>query len=412
MSDISDVFTLKCGLTLPNRLVKAAMAENLADSDALPSAKHLAIYREWAKAGFGMVLTGTVGVDQRHLNSDKDIAFNKSVSYEKQLEAWKTWAKACNTSVSPTVVQINHPGRQSPLGAGTRGFFEKCLAPSAIPISFGPGLISCLLTTLVFGTPRAMTTADIQNVIKDFADTARLAHEAGFSGVEIHAAHGYLLTQFLSPDSNKRTDEYGGSAAARAKIVLEIIAAIRLVVPKTFCVGIKLNSADVQSLSQLGDAIEQLKLIAATGIDFVEISGGSYEQPTMTTGLPSNEAAPTQSERTKAREAFFLEFAEAIRHELPGLPLMVTGGFRTRSGMNAALSSGSCDMIGVGRPAILAPTLPNDVLLNKDIKDEVAKVSTPHVKRPWWVKKLGISVVGAGTESFWYQSRLQKIGTA
>ncbi|KAJ8125827.1 hypothetical protein O1611_g7810 [Lasiodiplodia mahajangana] len=412
MTDVSDSLTLKCGLTLPNRLAKAAMAENMANSDTLPNANHVAIYSEWAKAGFGMVITGNVEVDQKHLGAAKDIALNRSVPYEKQLEAWKTWAKACNTSVSPTVVQINHPGRQSPPGAGTRGICDKSVAPSAIPLNFGSGLLPWLVKTLVFGTPLAMTTTDIQTLVKDFADTARLAYEAGFSGVEIHAAHGYLLSQFLSPESNQRTDEYGGSAAARAKIVLEIIAAIRAAVPKTFCVGIKLNSADVRSANQLGDTIKQLKLIAATEIDFLEISGGSYEKPTMSTGVLNNEAAPAQSERTKAREAFFLEFAEAVRHEVPGLPLMVTGGFRSRTGMNAALSSGACDMIGVGRPSILAPTLPNDVVLNNNIKDEAATVSAPHVKRSWWMKKMGMSMVGAGAENMWYQARLQKIGTA
>ncbi|KAJ8122006.1 hypothetical protein ONZ43_g1686 [Nemania bipapillata] len=286
------------------------------------------------------------------------------------------------------------------------------MAPSAIPINFGPGLLPRLLSALIFGTPVAMTTADIQATIKDFADTARLASDAGFTGVEIHAAHGYLLAQFLSPESNKRTDEYGGSAAARAKIVLEIIAAIREVVPKSFCVGIKLNSVDVQSTSQLSDTLEQLKLIAATGIDFLEISGGSYEQPTMSTGLTSSEAAPIKSERTKAREAFFLEFAEKIRHELPGLPLMVTGGFRTRAGMNEALSSNACDMIGIGRPSVLAPALPKDVVLNNSVENESAKVSAPHIERAWWMKKFGVSAVGVGAENMWYQVRLQRIGKA
>lgn len=118
----------------------------------------------------------------------------------------------------------------------------------------------------------------------------------------------------------------------------------------------------------------------------------------MSTG-PTTKEVPVKSERTKAREAFFLEFAETIRHQLPGLPLMVTGGFRTRTGINAALSSNACDMIGIGRPAVLAPTLANDVVLNRNINDEGAKVSAPHVERPWWIKKLGISAVGAGVEN-------------
>jgi 2,4-dienoyl-CoA reductase-like NADH-dependent reductase (Old Yellow Enzyme family) len=132
----------------------------------------------------------------------------------------------------------------------------------------------------MFGTPREMTTQDIRELVDGFARTAKLSAEAGFAGAEIHAAHGYLLDQFLSPKVNKRTDDYGvGSATKGAKVVVEIIEAMRAAVPAGFCIGIKLNSVDHQSPEQLAMCIEQLKLITAAGVDFIEISGGTYENP-------------------------------------------------------------------------------------------------------------------------------------
>lgn len=187
----------------------------------------------------------------------------------------------CNSEGTPTIVQINHPGRQSPLGSGNRGVFAKNLAPSAVPLNFGPGVLPKLITSLVFGTPKEMTQADIDDVIKRFGETARLSAEAGFAGAEIHAAHGYLLAQFLSEKSNLRTDAYGGTPAKRAQIILEVVKAMREATPKGFCVGIKLNSADHQSPQEFSAAREQIKLIAAAGVDFIEISGGSYEDPTV-----------------------------------------------------------------------------------------------------------------------------------
>jgi 2,4-dienoyl-CoA reductase-like NADH-dependent reductase (Old Yellow Enzyme family) len=176
-------------------------------------------------------------------------------------------------------MQINHPGRQSPLGAGTRGFWDKTISPSPIPLRLGDGLIAKALRSFLFGTPREMTTSDIDNVVEQFASTAQLASKAGFDGVEIHAAHGYLLAQFLSADSNHRSDTYGGSPAARAKIVIEIIQAIRHRVPPSFSLGIKLNSVDHQSSKAMEECIEQIRLILDAGVDFLEISGGSYEDP-------------------------------------------------------------------------------------------------------------------------------------
>lgn len=175
-------------------------------------------------------------------------------------------------------MQINHPGRQSPLGAGSRGFCEQNIAPSAVPLELGSGWVARFASSCIFGTPREMTPQDIDRVVKQFVDCGRLAFKAGFQGVEVPAAHGYLMAQFLSSKTN-RTDIYGSSAGGRARIVVEIIDAIRRALPADFCVGIKVNSADHQSREALSDFVVQLKMIVEAGVDFVEISGGSYEDP-------------------------------------------------------------------------------------------------------------------------------------
>lgn len=282
-------------LTLPNRLAKAAMAEALSPA-GVPTPALAAAYEQWARGGWGLVMTGNVQVDARWLGQPGDNALLDGDAgggeYDEaaMLAAWKPWAAACRAvaagGASPTIVQINHPGRQSPLGAalpragaGGRGFFTKALAPSAVPLRLGDGLLARAAAALAFGTPRAMTAHEIEDVVRRFAAAARVSAAAGFDGVEVHAAHGYLLAQFLSPRTNLRADAYGGTPAKRAKIVADVVRAIRAATPAGFTVGIKLNSVDHQDEAELEDAIEQLRIIVDAGIDFLEISGGSYEDP-------------------------------------------------------------------------------------------------------------------------------------
>lgn len=276
---IQEPITLPCGLTLPNRLSKAAMAENWADKEYLPTDSVLKLYETWAEGGWGSVLTGNVQVDVRYLGSTWDVSPDEAIDRERTLASWKKWAKSSSKNGTPVIMQINHPGRQSPGGNGKRGYFEKSIAPSAIPLHLGDGIAAKLASALMFGTPKEMSVEEIQHVIARFVETAKLAAEAGFAGVELHAAHGYLLSQFLNPASNQRQDEFGGSPKARARIIVDIIKAVREAVPKSFCVGIKLNSADFRNKEQLAACIEQLEDITSAGIDFLEISGGSYEDP-------------------------------------------------------------------------------------------------------------------------------------
>ncbi|PGG97014.1 hypothetical protein AJ79_09374 [Helicocarpus griseus UAMH5409] len=408
-SAISQPLTLKCGLQMKNRLVKAAMAEGMADKDNLPTVLHEGAYEQWGRGGWGMVLTGNVQVDMAFCGQPGDNAVNPQLEEELN-KRWKLWAAACTRhDGTPTIVQINHPGRQSPLGARTVSHFAKNIAPSPVPLNFGTGIMANFASSVMFGTPREMTQEDIDRVVEQFAHTSCLVNRAGFHGVQLHAAHGYLLSTFLSSQTNQRTDIYGKSAAGRAKIVVDIVHAIRAALPNSFCVGIKLNSVDHQSKDELAQCIEQVKLIAEAGVDFVEISGGTYENPSMMSNAPQH--SPEKSSRTIAREAFFLEFAEAIRSEFPTLPLIVTGGFRTRQGMARALEDGHCDMVGLGRPAVLYPALPNDMILNPDVPDEEAKFETTPIQGSAMMAKLtGIKSIGSGAESKWYSSRIQKMG--
>ncbi|RAH68743.1 NADH:flavin oxidoreductase/NADH oxidase family protein [Aspergillus aculeatinus CBS 121060] len=408
-SPLAQPLTLPCGLQLPNRLVKAAMAEKLADGDGLPTPTLERAYEKWGGGGWGLILTGNVQVDHRYLNGAGDVTMKPTTSTHKQLARWCAWASACTTPrQTPAIVQLNHPGRQSPMGAGSRSLCAQNLAPSAVPLDFGPGLMAQTISRLVFGVPRAMTEVDIQTVVQQFVDAARLAAEAGFQGVETHAAHGYLLAQFLSASTNRRTDAYGGTAARRAQLVVEIIRAVRAATPPRFCVGIKLNSVDHQSAEALEECVEQLRLIVAAGVDFVEISGGSYEKPTMMMSEIIQGHRP--SARTEAREAFFLDFASAIRSSFPEVPLMVTGGFRTRQGMIDPLQNRDCDMIGLGRPAVLHPTLPVEVILNKRVPADEARLVTERVPISWANRWTKLPVIGAGDESWHYSSRIAELG--
>ncbi|RYP79595.1 hypothetical protein DL770_006596 [Monosporascus sp. CRB-9-2] len=406
--NLSKPILLKCGLVLPNRLVKAAMAECLgnANEDHLPgSQKCLAIYQEWARGGWGLIITGNVQVDPAHLGDLHDFAINGALPEAPTLAAFTAWANACsNNGKTKALVQLCHPGRQIAFSRGT-------VAPSAIPMDFGTALVPRLLNAFVFGAPRAMTIAEIQATIRHFANAARLVAAAGFAGVELHAAHGYLLAQFLSPRCNVRTDAYGGSARARARLVVEIIQAVREAVPPGFCVGLKFNSVDVGSAADMGECMEQLRAITEAGIDFLEISGGSFEDPTFSTGPGAVGEAEVKKASTLAREAFFIDFAQAIRAQFRNLPLMVTGGFRSRRSMEAALSKGSCDLVGLARPAVMNPMLPRTLMLSPDIPEQDA---VQHVKRipPGRAARfLGIRLIGVGPERDWYTKQIQLIGT-
>jgi 2,4-dienoyl-CoA reductase-like NADH-dependent reductase (Old Yellow Enzyme family) len=358
-----------------------------------------------------------------YLGSPEDVAIPvPNASTPALQKAWRNWATTIQRSGTPALLQLCHPGRQSPPGAGKRSFLTKNLAPSAVALNLGSGFIARMATCVMFGTPREMTRAEVTEAIQQFIDGAKQAHLAGFKGIELHGAHGYLIAQFLSPKTNLRTDEFGGTPAKRAEIVLRIIKGIRTATNPQFCVGIKMNSVDV---SEQGDGglqagLEQMGLIIDAGVDFIEISGGSFENPSMfqadrTAPAIGSMAAPAAPARvpkasTIAREAFFLDFAKTVREHYPKIPVMVTGGFRSRAGMEAALESGACDIIGIGRPAAVVPKLPKFVLLNKEVVDVEATIRLKRVEMGWLMRKVPIKSLGAGAEGTYYEGQIGRMG--
>ncbi|KAK4041251.1 NADPH dehydrogenase [Parachaetomium inaequale] len=413
---IAQPLTLKCGLTLPNRLVKAAMTEQLAGTNQLPDERLQAIYKHSSTGGWGLIITGHVQVDDAYLGAPADLAIPPSLPPASLLPPLSALARASQgpgPDHTPTIVQLNHPGRQSPRGTGTRGIFAPALAPSAVPISLGTGVVPSILRALMFPTPRAMTAAEIRTVIDQFARAARVVAQAGFDGVELHAAHGYLLSQFLGRRTNLRGegDGYGGDARGRARMVVEVVRAVREATReyKGFCVGMKLNSVDHQSEGEMAECVEQVRAVVEAGVDFIEVSGGSFEDLKMLYGNEGPGHAEKKSARTQAREAFFIEFAQAIRKEFPGVPFMVTGGFSSRGGMEKAVANGDCDLIGLARPALANPAAPNRVILNPEVKDQDATLPRKKNKVPWLAKVMGMPVVGAGVDNIQYTEQLQNL---
>ncbi|CAI6282814.1 unnamed protein product [Periconia digitata] len=383
--------TLPSGVVLQNRLVKGAMAEQFADANNNPSDPHILAYREWSTGGWGGLLTGNVDVSTKYMGGYNDVALSASPN-TATIESWHRWVAEVQAHNTPGIVQLVHAGRQSWPGA-KRSFFEKSIAPSPTPLVTGPGILERLMSKMLWGTPREMTIPEIKEAVQQFARAAKFVHEAGFKGIELHGAHGYLITQFLSSKINFRTDEYGGTPAKRARFLIEVIRAIRAVVPATFAVGVKFNSADVGGQESLEENLEQLGLVVAEQVDFIEISGGTYENMRM--GGPEKPKA----ERTIEREAFFLDYASIVRERFPKVILMVTGGFRTRRGMIAALESGACDIVGVGRPATVWPHLVKDIILNDEVGDDDANVVLPPIHPPWLVRQLGIKMINNSADT-------------
>ena len=334
---------LSCGQTIKNRICKAAMTERIAKGNNLAHQGHVNLYDRWADGDIGILLTGNVQVDHRNLEGPANVVIDSN-NYKDQYDALKAWSAAGTKNNTQFWMQISHAGRQTPGEINSSP-----LAPSNIGLKI-PGKN--------YGTPTPMTEEDILDVIDRFVFTAKIARETGFTGVQFHSAHGYLLSEFLSPDINNRTDAWGGSIENRARLHLEIINTCRKEVGEDFPISIKLNSADFQKGGFTADeSIQVAQMFENAGVDIIEISGGTYEQPKLI-GVDDLTINPKRSQQRKestiAREAYFLEYAQDIRKAV-SLPLMVTGGFRTREGIEDALQSNICQIIGIGRPLCADP---------------------------------------------------------
>ncbi|WP_405876216.1 NADH:flavin oxidoreductase/NADH oxidase family protein [Streptomyces sp. NBC_00005] len=347
-----DLFTrleLPSGAVLPNRLAKAAMEENMAAPGQLPGDRILRLYERWGRGGAGLLITGNVMIHADALTGPGGIVLDE----DSPIEPFRQWAAAAKRGGSQVWMQINHPGRQ--VYAEMPGV---AWAPSAIRVDIGK-------QSKRLAQPTEMTSEQILATIARFVETARRAELAGFDGVEVHAAHGYLISQFLSPLTNRRTDEWGGDLPQRARILTDVVRGIRDTVSPSFAVAVKLNSADFQRGGfDAADARAVIGMLAPLGVDTVELSGGSYESPAM--------SGHSADSRTKAREAYFLTLAEELVATSP-LPLMLTGGIVRRPVAEEVLASGVA-LVGMGSALSVDPDLPNHWREGTDAKVELSPV--------------------------------------
>ena len=412
--------TLPCGLTLPNRLVKCPMQETCAKPPNYdpPLDEWRNIYTEWANAKYGLIITGQVQVDIRFLSIAGDVVCHDKALTEPVLRKWKEWASIAQSAGTPCIVQLAHPGRMSPLGAGNRPADMAPLCPSSVPVAL-PGADSWLdklALNKLLGTPKAMSVAEIDEAVENFVRGAKVAREAGFAGCQIHGAHGFLVSQFLSPRTNLRTDDYGGTPEKRMAFLQRLVREIRSECPPPFCLSVKLNSADYMAEGGLtqDEGFQQVRWLVNCGmVDFVEISGGNAENTTSklhnSFDKPTVSIAPKR-ESTRIREAFFTDFAERVQQMHSKVPIQLSGGFRTRNGMADAIDSGVCDLIGLGRAAVLEPSLPKDVLLNPEVPDDTA-LALPHMVRGQWMARwVPVKVVGAGLPIEFFYWNMRRLG--
>ncbi|WP_067692241.1 nitroreductase family deazaflavin-dependent oxidoreductase [Nocardia jejuensis] len=384
MPALHDPLPLASGQVLPNRIMKSALSEGLGTVDNAPDERLERLYARWSEGGYGLIVTGNVMVDRRHCGEPGNVAMED----ERDLDALTRWAKAGKNGGSKVWVQLNHPGRQAnPIVTRTRA-----VAPSAIGLGI-PGIPA----------PRALTEDEILDIIARFGAAARVAEAAGFDGAQIHGAHGYLVSQFLSPLSNQRTDSWGGDPQRRRRFVLEVVRSIRAAVSPGFGVGIKLNSADFQRGGFTEDesraVIEQLSTL---DLDLIEISGGSYESPAMM-GRPR-----TASARTAAREAYFLDYAETARRAAGSVPIAVTGGFRSHAAMSDAVESATCDVIGLGRPTAVIPTAAADLLTERTDVLRTPSISLGVPRR--LAATSGVKVFNGAIDLQWHTDQLHLLG--
>ncbi len=395
---IEKTLELPCGVTLKNRLAKSAMSENMAVRN-LPDEKLTRLYETWGEGELGLIITGNIMVDGDELGEPNNVVLEN----DKHIDAFRQWTAAAKKHGSQIWAQINHPGRQ---------------APSAISkVTVAPSPVKLKLGNLGFRMPHELTDAEVKGIIARFANTARLCKEAGFDGVQIHGAHGYLVSQFLSPLANLRKDSWGGSIENRMRFVIELVRAMRAAVGKKFPIGIKINSADFQrgGFSE-EDAVTVVKALEAEGIDLVEISGGTYESAAMTGAkgaLGETVAASTGAQdvpgstrdttslraSTAAREAYFLPFAEKIKKSLK-IPLMLTGGFRSSAAMNQAIESGAIDIAGIARPLAMEPRLGKRLISDAHARIELKPVKTGIAM----IDRMGVLEIG------YYSLQLKRIG--
>jgi 2,4-dienoyl-CoA reductase-like NADH-dependent reductase (Old Yellow Enzyme family) len=338
------------GQTAPNRFMKAAMTERMASWDpenlearGVPSRELVNLYKRWSEGKIGLIVTGNIMIEYDHIEAAGNCIIPRKSSFSgERFEAYKAVAAAAKKHGSLFVGQVNHPGRQ------VSSNLQKN------PISASDVQLEGNIMGSTFEKPRTATQDDIDNIVDGFAHAAEFLEKAGYDGIELNAAHGYLIAQFLSCTTNRRTDRYGGSVENRTQIIVEIAEAIRDRVSSRFIVGIKLKSVEFQEHGlNPEEAKEICKILEENKFDFVELTGGTYEKL----------AFGHQRESTKKREGFFLEFAELIAPVFSNTKTYITGGFKTVGAMNKALKA--IDGVGLARTLAQEPRLCKDILNGK-----------------------------------------------
>lgn len=320
------------GKSIPNRIAKAAMDSNLADEEHAPGTRMFKLYQRWADGGAGLIITGNVMVDRYAMTGPGSVVLESAAN----LAQFKKWAAVCSSGGAQAWMQLNHPGRQVLSALG-----QQAWAPSSIGVDPGDSLLE-------YALPEAMSEAQILDVIQRFASSAQLAEAAGFSGVQINAAQGFLISQFLSPRSNQRDDAWGGSLAKRARLLLEIVKRVRQLVSPEFCVAVSLNASDFSPGGfDLADACWVVQQLGTLAVDLLEISGGCYESPAM--------FGQGRNGQPLAQEIYFLELARQLQ-PVANMPLMLTGGIRRRAAAEQVLQSGIA-MVGIATALVLVPDL-------------------------------------------------------
>ena len=374
MTVLEEEMILPNGSTLKNRIAKSAMSENLSNKNNEPTPLLIEVYKKWAQSGAGLLITGNIMIDSKAIGEPRNVV----VENRKNFEILKEWAESVKGTDTHLWAQINHPGRQAmePINRDLK-------APSAVPLKSGGRKDGSKKI------PIALNESQILAIIEAFGNTANILKDAGFSGVQIHGAHGYLVSQFLSPYSNIRSDKWGGSLVNRARFVIEVYRKIRARVGKSFPIGIKLNSADFQKggFSE-EESMEVVKILSKEGIDLIEISGGTYEAPAM---------MGKRKKSTIKREVYFMDYIEKAS-KITTTPLMLTGGFRTTSIMKDAIASNQLDIIGIARPFTVYPNIGNEIFNKSRINFNTK------------IKKTGVKGIDGAMNIIWYESQIKRLG--
>lgn len=368
-----DALELPCGQIIKNRFAKASMSENLANAWHCPDARLANLYQTWAQGGAGLLLTGNVMVDSNHLGELHNVVIEEGFAGEQGL---KEWARHSQLDQIQTWVQINHPGKQTP-----KFLTQRPVAPSAI--AYRSELKH------MFNPPRELEPSEILQIIQKYAFAAKKCQEAGFAGVQIHGAHGYLVSQFLSPLHNQRKDEWGGSFSGRLKFLMEIYGAIREQVGPKFPIGLKLNSSDfLKGGLSTQDSLKIIQSLDQEGLDLIEISGGTYESTVMM----------GNSKKETSRQAYFLDFAKCLKGKTKA-KVMLTGGIRSLSLIEEGIKHKDFDLAGLARPFVVYPDLVKQIQ-NKCLE----QFEIGH-------KKSGISIVDKMIpfEIVWYTYQIHQI---